>query len=54
MEKVDSINSLSRAIAEKIASSDQSMESLHDITEKMLEIVASFRTDEGKFDAIMS
>lgn len=52
-EKINSINSLSQAIAEDMTSSDQSVASLHGVTEKMLEIVASFSTGEGTFDTIM-
>lgn len=52
-EKVNTINSLSSAIAEDMQKSDKSVESLHEVTEKMLEMVASFTTGEGQFDAII-
>jgi len=52
-EKVNSINTLSQAIAKDMESSGQSVESLHEVTEKMLEIVASFSTGEGTFDTII-
>ncbi len=52
-EKVNIINSLSNAIAEDMQSSDKSVESLHGMTEKMLEMVASFTTGEGQFDALI-
>lgn len=53
-EKIDTINSLSQAIAEDMEQSDKSVDSLHDVTEKMLEMVASFTTGEGQFDAIIN
>ena len=52
-EKVNTINSLSSAIAIDMQSSDKSVESLHEVTEKMLEMVANFTTGEGQFDAII-
>lgn len=53
-EKVNTINSLSRAVAEDMDESGKSVASLHGVTEKMLEMVASFTTGEGNFDAIIS
>ena len=51
--KVNEINSLSNSIAAEMERSEQSVASLHDVTEKMLEMVSSFTTGQGTFDAIM-
>lgn len=51
--KVNEINSLSQSIADEMAISEKSVSSLNQVTEKMLEMVASFKTGEGKFDAII-
>jgi methyl-accepting chemotaxis protein len=48
--KVDSINSLSRDIAEEMGLSENSINALNRVTEKMLEMVSTFKTGEGKFD----
>ncbi len=48
--KVDSINALSRNIATEMNQSETSVIALHRITEKMLEMVSSFKTGEGAFD----
>jgi methyl-accepting chemotaxis protein len=52
-EKVNTINTLSGAITEEMENSDKSVASLHQMTEKMLEMVASFTTGKGLFDAII-
>lgn len=48
--KVDEINSLSQDIAGDMASSGNSVSDLNRVTEKMLEMVSSFKTGEGTFD----
>lgn len=53
-EKVNNINTLSQSVAEDMDSSGTSVKSLHTVTEKMLEMVASFTTGQGSFDAIIS
>ncbi|MEE4242354.1 MAG: methyl-accepting chemotaxis protein [Desulfopila sp.] len=51
--KVDSINTLSRNIADEMRQSETSVAALNRITEKMLEMVSSFKTGEGKFDLLI-
>jgi methyl-accepting chemotaxis protein len=52
-EKVEGINSLSQKIAADMEFSETSVQTLSTETEKMLEMVASFKTGEGAFDSIM-
>lgn len=53
-DKVAGINSLSEEIAKDMHSSENSVDTLSSVTEKMLEIVARYNTGEGTFDTIMS
>lgn len=52
--KVDTINALSRNIAKEMDSSGVSAGALNRVTEKMLEMVSSFKTGEGKFDWLIT
>jgi methyl-accepting chemotaxis protein len=52
--KVDSINSLSSDIAQEMGLSENSISALNRITEKMLEMVSTFKTGEGKFDWLIT
>jgi methyl-accepting chemotaxis protein len=52
--KVDSINSLSHDIAEEMGLSENSINALNRVTEKMLEMVSTFKTGEGKFDWLIT
>ncbi len=48
--KVEDINSLSQNIAEEMEKSKISVNTLNNVTEKMLGMVSSFKTGDGKFD----
>ena len=52
--KVEDITHLSQSIAEKMASSETSVTTLNQVTEKMLEMVSVFKTGEGKFDWLIA
>jgi len=52
--KVEGINSLSQEIAGDMQESEQAINKLNTVTEKMLEMVSSIRTGAGKFDAFIS
>ncbi|MBE1423667.1 methyl-accepting chemotaxis protein [Desulfomicrobium macestii] len=52
-EKVNNINALSQEIAKDMNSSATSVDALNSVTERMLELVARFKTGEGKFDTVM-
>lgn len=54
VQKVNDINALSQEIAEDMNVSATSVDTLNEVTEKMLELVARFKTGEGKFDAVMA
>jgi len=54
VDKVNSINALSQDIATDMNSSATSVEALNSVTEQMLELVARFKTGEGKFDTVIS
>lgn len=53
-QKVNSINALSQEIAEDMNSSATSVDALNAVTEQMLEMVARFKTGEGKFDTVIA
>lgn len=53
-EKVEGITDLSGNISEEMDGSKLSVEKLSTVTEKMLEMVATFRTGEGAFDVMIS
>jgi len=53
-EKVNNINMLSQEIAEDMNASATSVDALNSITERMLELVARFKTGEGTFDTIIA
>lgn len=48
--RVESINGLSQDVAKDMQSSETSMKTLNIVTEKMLGMVSSVKTGEGKFD----
>ena len=52
-DKVNNINALSQEIAGDMNSSAESVDGLNTVTEQMLELVARFKTGEGKFDTVM-
>ncbi|SFL34935.1 methyl-accepting chemotaxis protein [Desulfomicrobium norvegicum] len=52
-EKVNNINALSQEIAKDMNSSATSVDALNSVTERMLELVARFKTGEGKFDTVI-
>lgn len=52
--KVEGINALSQEIAVDMQESEQSVQKLNIITEKMLEMVSSIKTGAGNFDAFIS
>jgi methyl-accepting chemotaxis protein len=52
--KVNNINSLSQEIAGDMNSSATSVDALNTVTEQMLELVARFKTGEGKFDTVIA
>lgn len=52
--KVNSINALSQDIATDMKSSAASIDTLNGVTERMLELVARFKTGEGRFDMVIS
>lgn len=52
--KVNNINSLSQEIATDMNSSATSVDALNAVTEQMLELVARFKTGEGKFDTVIA
>jgi len=52
--KVGDITNLSQSIAEKMESSETSVTTLNQVTEKMLEMVSVFKTGEGKFDWLIA
>jgi methyl-accepting chemotaxis protein len=52
--KVNNINMLSQEIAKDMNSSATSVDALNSVTEQMLELVARFKTGEGKFDAVIT
>lgn len=52
--KVESINSLSRNIAEEMSKSEDRVSALNRVTEKMLEMVSAFKTGDGQFDSLIS
>ncbi len=52
--KVEDITNLSQSIADKMASSETSVTTLNQVTEKMLEMVSVFKTGEGKFDWLIT
>ncbi|GAB1400673.1 hypothetical protein MASR1M66_21280 [Aminivibrio sp.] len=54
VQKVNSINALSQEIASDMNVSATSVDALNGVTEKMLELVARFKTGEGKFDAVIA
>ena len=53
-EKVNNINLLSQEIAKDMNSSAASVDALNTVTERMLELVARFKTGEGKFDTVIA
>ena len=53
-QKVNSINALSQEIAADMNVSASSVDTLNGVTERMLELVARFKTGEGKFDAVIA
>jgi methyl-accepting chemotaxis protein len=53
-EKVNNINMLSQEIAADMNISATSVDTLNGVTEKMLELVARFKTGEGKFDTVIA
>jgi len=53
-DKVNNINSLSQEIAGDMNSSAASVDALNTVTEQMLEMVARFKTGEGKFDTVIA
>jgi methyl-accepting chemotaxis protein len=52
--KVNNINALSQEIAEDMNASATSVDTLNGVTEKMLEMVARFKTGEGIFDEVIT
>ncbi|HCU68526.1 MAG TPA: methyl-accepting chemotaxis protein [Desulfomicrobium sp.] len=54
VQKVNSINALSQEIAADMNVSATSVDTLNGVTEQMLELVARFKTGEGKFDAVIA
>ena len=52
--KVNNINALSQEIAEDMNASAASVDTLNNVTEKMLEMVARFKTGEGIFDEVIT
>lgn len=53
-DKVNNINALSQEIARDMNSSATSVDALNSVTEQMLELVARFKTGEGKFDTVIA
>lgn len=53
-DKVNHINELSQAIARDMNSSAASVDTLNTVTERMLEMVARFKTGEGRFDEVLN
>ncbi|GAB6110825.1 methyl-accepting chemotaxis protein [Desulfomicrobium salsuginis] len=54
VQKVNNINALSQEIAADMNVSATSVDTLNGVTEQMLELVARFKTGEGKFDAVIA
>ncbi len=54
VRKVNDINALSQEIAADMNASATSVDALNGVTEQMLELVARFKTGEGKFDAVIA
>jgi methyl-accepting chemotaxis protein len=54
VQKVNNINALSQEIATDMNVSATSVDALNEVTEKMLELVARFKTGEGRFDAVIA
>jgi methyl-accepting chemotaxis protein len=52
--KVNNINTLSQEIAADMNVSASSVDTLNGVTEKMLEMVARFKTGEGNFDEVIT
>jgi methyl-accepting chemotaxis protein len=52
-DKVNRINALSQEIAKDMNTSAESVDTLNTVTERMLEMVARFRTGQGKFDQVL-
>ncbi|MEE4313320.1 MAG: methyl-accepting chemotaxis protein [Desulfofustis sp.] len=52
-ENIGGIDTLCREIAGSMHSSEQSVETLSNLTESMLEMVSTFRTGEGTFDRLI-
>lgn len=52
-DKVNRINALSQEIAQDMNTSAESVDTLNTVTERMLEMVARFRTGQGKFDQVL-
>lgn len=52
-DKVNRINALSQEIAKDMNTSAESVDTLNNVTERMLEMVARFRTGQGKFDQVL-
>lgn len=53
-DKVNNINALSQEIAADMNISATSVDTLNGVTEQMLELVARFKTGEGKFDSVIA
>lgn len=53
-QKVNDINALSQEIAADMNVSATSVDALNGVTERMLEMVARFKTGEGRFDAVIA
>ena len=53
-QKVNDINALSQEIAADMNVSATSVDTLNGVTERMLEMVARFKTGEGRFDAVIT
>ena len=53
-DKVNNINALSQEIAGDMNASATSVDALNSVTERMLELVARFKTGEGKFDTVIA
>ena len=53
-DKVNNINALSQEIAADMNISATSVDTLNGVTEQMLELVARFKTGEGKFDSLIA